>query len=164
MCIRDRKYGVDIFTVGSDWTGKFDYLNAYCKVVYLERTPDISSTIIREGRGSLIRIGIVGTGRVAPRFFEESSYVSGAEVVAAYNPDVDSAMEFNRIYQLPTYVEDFDKFLEKVDAIYVASPNETHADYVRKGLLAGKHVLCEKPMTFTYAESEELYNMAKSKG
>ena len=159
-----QKYGVDIFTVGSDWTGKFDYLNAYCKVVYLERTPDISSTIIREGRGSLIRIGIVGTGRVAPRFFEESSYVSGAEVVAAYNPDVDSAMEFNRIYQLPTYVEDFDKFLEKVDAIYVASPNETHADYVRKGLLAGKHVLCEKPMTFTFAESQELYNMAKSKG
>ena len=159
-----QKYGVDIFTVGSDWTGKFDYLNAYCKVVYLERTPDISSTIIREGRGSLIRIGIVGTGRVAPRFFEESSYVSGAEVVAAYNPDVDSAMEFNRIYQLPTYVENFDRFLEKVDAIYVASPNETHAEYVRKGLEAGKHVLCEKPMTFTYAESEELYNMAKSKG
>lgn len=34
-----QKYGVDIFTVGSDWIGTFDYLNAFCKVVYLERTP-----------------------------------------------------------------------------------------------------------------------------
>ena len=158
-----QKYGCDIFTVGSDWTGKFDYLNSYCKVVYLERTPDISSTLIRSERGFVIRIGIIGTGRVAPRFFEESSYVSGAEVVAAYNPDVDSAMEFNEKYQLPTYIDNFERFLDKVDAIYIASPNETHADYVRKGLKAGKHVLCEKPMTFTFAEAEELYNMAKSK-
>lgn len=159
-----QKYDVDIFTVGSDWTGKFDYLGAYCQVVYLERTPDISSTIIRHGRGKLIRIGIIGTGRVAPRFFEESSYVSGAEVVAAYNPDVESAMDFNEKYQLPTYVDSFDKFLSKVDAVYVASPNETHAEYVRMALDAGKHVLCEKPMTFTYDEAVELYTKAKSSG
>ncbi len=159
-----QKFGIDIFTVGSDWTGKFDYLNAYCKVIYLERTPDISSTIIRYGRGQLIRIGIIGTGRVAPRFFEEASYVSGAEVVAAYNPDVESAMDFNEKYQLPTFVDKFDKFLDKVDAVFVASPNETHADYVRKALEADKHVLCEKPMTFTYDEAIELYAMAKSKG
>ena len=159
-----QKYGVDIFTVGSDWTGKFDYLNAYCKVVYLERTPDISSSLIRQGLGTVTRIGIIGTGRVAPRFFEESSYVSGAEVVAAFNPEIDSAMDFNEKYQLPTFVDNFEKFLNKVDAIYVASPNETHADYVRKGLEAGKHVLCEKPMTFTYDEAIELYDLAKAKG
>ncbi|MBR1623669.1 MAG: Gfo/Idh/MocA family oxidoreductase, partial [Pseudobutyrivibrio sp.] len=159
-----QKFGVDVFTVGSDWTGKFDYLNAYCQVIYLERTPDISSSLIRQGLGTVTRIGIIGTGRVAPRFFEESSYVSGAEVVAAFNPEVDSAMEFNERYQLPTYVDNFDKFLKKVDAIYVASPNETHADYVRKGLESGKHVLCEKPMTFTYDEAIELYDMAKEKG
>ena len=44
-----KKYDVDIFTVGSDWKGKFDYLNEYCKVVYLERTQGVSSTEIREG-------------------------------------------------------------------------------------------------------------------
>lgn len=43
-----KKYGIDIFTVGSDWTGKFDYLNSYCKVVYLERTKGISSSEIRQ--------------------------------------------------------------------------------------------------------------------
>lgn len=42
------KYNVNIFTVGSDWTGKFDYLRKYCKVVYLERTEGISSTKLRK--------------------------------------------------------------------------------------------------------------------
>ena len=43
-----KKYGVDIFTVGSDWKGYFDYLNEYCHVVYLERTKGISSTQIKK--------------------------------------------------------------------------------------------------------------------
>src|SRR5574344_2011333 len=42
------KYDIDIFTVGSDWVGKFDYINEYCKVVYLDRTEGVSSSEIRE--------------------------------------------------------------------------------------------------------------------
>ena len=68
-----QKYGADIFTVGSDWVGTFDYLNAFCKVVYLERTPNISSTFLRKKQFKIVRIGIVGTGRIAPRFISESS-------------------------------------------------------------------------------------------
>ena len=43
-----KKYGVDIFTVGSDWIGKFDYLNDYCTVKYLDRTQGVSSTDLRK--------------------------------------------------------------------------------------------------------------------
>lgn len=43
-----KKYKVDIFTVGSDWLGKFDYLNNYCNVKYLERTKGISSSELRQ--------------------------------------------------------------------------------------------------------------------
>ena len=47
--IRDvKKHHIDIFVMGSDWRGKFDFLSEWCKVVYLERTPDISSTEIRQ--------------------------------------------------------------------------------------------------------------------
>ena len=53
-----KKYGIDIFTVGSDWVGKFDYLNAYCKVIYLERTKGISSSEIRQKDRNLT-MGIV---------------------------------------------------------------------------------------------------------
>lgn len=54
-----RRYGVDIFAVGSDWEGKFDYLNSYCKVVYLPRTEGVSSSEIRK-QNRKMKIGIVG--------------------------------------------------------------------------------------------------------
>ena len=159
-----QRYGIDIFTLGSDWVGKFDYLKSYCEVVYLPRTEGISSTDIRKSTRRIIRVGIIGTGRIAPRFFRETSYVSGIEVVNAFNPEKESAKVFEQNYKVKTYTTHFEAFLNGVDAVYVASPNETHSDYVRKALEHGKHVLCEKPMTFTYAEAKELYNMAEEKG
>lgn len=54
-----KRFDVDIFTVGSDWKGNFDYLNEFCKVVYLDRTEGVSSSEIRSGERTL-RIGLVG--------------------------------------------------------------------------------------------------------
>ena len=62
---------VDIFTVGSDWRGKFDYLSEYCKVVYLERTKGISSTELRSDLRE-IRIGLVGESPIINKFARES--------------------------------------------------------------------------------------------
>ncbi|MBQ7680228.1 MAG: Gfo/Idh/MocA family oxidoreductase [Butyrivibrio sp.] len=159
-----QRYGIDIFTLGSDWTGRFDYLKQYCEVVYLPRTSGISSTALRKAREAIVRIGIIGTGRIATRFFKETSFVSGIETVSAYNPEVESAQAFEAMHQVRTRSDDFDAFLEETDAVYVASPNETHSGYVRLALSAGKHVLCEKPMTFTHAEAVELYDLARERG
>jgi len=158
-----QKYGISTFVLGSDWAGKFDYLSEYCDVVYLERTPDISSSALRNDRNRLVKIGIVGTGRVARRFQAETVYVSGVEAVAAYNPEKESLDAYAAEFTVTPYSGDYAEFLDAIDAVYVASPNETHAEYVRQALRAGKHVLCEKPMTFTYAESSELYELAKQK-
>lgn len=160
-----QKYGVDIFTVGSDWTGHFDYLKAFCEVVYLPRTQGISSTDKRKRMNQLISMGIIGTGRIAPRFFAEANFVSGVDISSAYNPDnsavgINSAGRFERLTSVPVEREDFDRFLEDVDAVYIASPNETHYDYAKRAIKAGRHVLSEKPLTFTRAESEELYQLA----
>ena len=54
-----QKHDVDIFAIGSDWLGKFDYLNDNCKVVYLDRTKGVSSTQLRDVAG-VLRVGIVG--------------------------------------------------------------------------------------------------------
>lgn len=155
-----QKYGVDVFTLGSDWKGVFDYLKPYCQVVYLERTPDISSTMLRKGKYPIIRMGIVGTGRIAPRFIAEAKYVSGLNVQCAYNPHTESVEKFAAEYYLDSYSGDYEDFLDAVDAIYIASPHETHYDYGKRALLAGKHVLCEKPMAFTRAQAEELFALA----
>lgn len=47
-----KRYGVDILVMGDDWEGKFDSLREYCEVVYLPRTPGISSAQIKNGVGS----------------------------------------------------------------------------------------------------------------
>lgn len=158
-----QKYGVDVFTVGTDWVGTFDYLKAFCEVVYLERTPDISSTILRKNKFPIVRVGIVGTGRIAPRFVSESKYVSGLIIVCAYNPEKESAKAFEKKQKIPCYIDDYNEFLENVDAVYIASPHQTHYKYAKLALEMGKHVLCEKPMAFTKAESIELYELAKTK-
>ena len=51
-----------------------------------------------------------------------------------------------------------------VELVVVNTPNKTHYDYTRQALLAGKHVICEKPFTVTVAEAEELIELAESKG
>ena len=156
-----QKYDVDIFTVGSDWVGTFDYLNSFCKVVYLDRTPGISSTFLRKKQFNIVRIGVVGTGRIAPRFIAEAKYVSGLTIEYAYNPVKDSAESFTANEKIKCITQDYNSFLDKVDAVYIASPNETHYEYARRAIEVGKHVLSEKPLSFTKNESEELYSLAK---
>ena len=161
--IRDiQRYGVDIFTVGSDWEGKFDYINKYCKVVYLERTKNISSTMLREKNYKILSIGVIGTGRIANRFMPEQTLVSGIEAQAVYNPNPQSAEAFAKKHELDAY-SNLDAFLEVVDAVYIASPHETHYEYAKKALNAGKHVLCEKPLVFSKEQASELFAIAKEK-
>ncbi len=155
-----QKYNVDIFTVGSDWVGTFDYLNSFCRVVYLERTPDISSTMLRASQFRIVRMGMVGTGRIAARFMAEEKFVSGMNMVCAFNPEVDNGDLFRERYQLNIYSEDYGEFLDQVDAVYIASPNETHYGYAKRAIEAGKHVLCENPIALNRQSAEQLFSMA----
>ena len=62
-----RRFGVDIFAIGSDWKGRFEYLNEFCKVVYLDRTQGISSSELRAEKREL-RIGLVGESGILNKF------------------------------------------------------------------------------------------------
>lgn len=157
-----KKYNIDIFTVGSDWVGKFDYLNDYCKVVYLERTKNISSTMLREQNKRIQRIGIIGTGRIAERFMPEVTCVSGISVQGVYNPHIESARSFAQKHYID-YYETLETFFSAIDAVYIASPHQTHYEYAKVALEHGKHVLCEKPMTLNKAHSDSLFNEAKKR-
>ncbi|MCL2153886.1 MAG: Gfo/Idh/MocA family oxidoreductase, partial [Oscillospiraceae bacterium] len=156
-----QKYAIDIFTVGSDWRGAFDYLKRFCEVVYLERTKDISTTLLREKIQKIVRLGVVGTGRIAERFIAENKLVSGTNIGAVYNPHTDSAVKLGQSYEINVYTSDWEAFLENIDAVYIASPHETHYDYAKKALSAGKHVLCEKPMVLKKSHAEELFALSK---
>ena len=157
-----QKYDVDIFAIGSDWEGKFDYLNEYCKVVYLPRTEGISSTMLRAESQDVFRIGIVGSGRIANRFVPETKVVNGAEVVAVMNPDRECAEAFARQHGLKAFA-DYDVFLEEVDLVYIASPHLSHFDYTKRALMADKHVLCEIPFVLSKQQALELYQLAEER-
>lgn len=157
-----QKYDVDIFAIGSDWEGKFDYLKEYCKVVYLPRTEGISSTMLRNDSQRVVKVGILGLGRVANRFIPEASVVSGVDVVAGF--------DINREAGLKLHYDKFEKcdnlkdFYEKIDAVYVATPHLQHYENIRNAIVEGKHVLCETPMVLQKEQALELYKMAESKG
>lgn len=51
-----QKYNVDVFAIGNDWEGKFDFLKEYCEVVYLERTKDISTTQLKKSLTNFLSI------------------------------------------------------------------------------------------------------------
>ena len=155
-----KKYNIDIFTVGSDWTGKFDYLKEYCKVIYLERTKNISSTMLRTQKTSIQRIGIIGTGCIANRFVTEATLVSGVNTQSVYNPHINSAQIFANKWGIDAY-DNLEEFYNSLDIAYIASPHETHYTYIKQALKHGKHVLCEKPMCLFKAQSEELFELAR---
>lgn len=159
-----QKYDVDVFAIGSDWEGQFDYLNEYCKVVYLPRTEGVSSTMLREESQAVYRLGIVGSGRIAKRFVPESQVVSGTNVTAVYNPIADQATAFAQQFGLQAFSEGYEDFLSHLDAVYIASPHLTHYEYAKRALMAGKHVLCEIPLVLSASQARELYDYAEAHG
>ena len=137
---------VDIFTVGSDWIGKFDYLNEYCKVIYLPRTEGISSSDIRAERAQL-RLGLYGQGRVVEKYRTECGFVNGLTVAGTCFDD-----------------DGYQELLQHCDAVYIQSHPQKHAQHIRMALAAGKHVLCESPITCPQEECQTLFSCAAEKG
>ena len=156
-----QKYGVDIFAIGSDWEGYFDYLKEYCEVVYLPRTKGISSTQLREER-PMVNIGVIGTGSIANRFVSESKFVNSNTIVTAYNPNNEQGAAFCKKYELKQSGSE-NELYGLCDAVYIASPHYTHYDYVKNALNVGMHVLCETPFVFSKAQAEELYELAEER-
>lgn len=141
-----RRFGVDVFTVGSDWIGAFDYLKKYCKVVYLPRTEGISSSQLRAGNGS-IRVGIVGKGKVADKYRREIEFVNGLMYVGSAET-----------------VDSYRRLLKKCDAVYLQTHPRQHVRDIVLALKAGKHVLCESPIALGSADCRRLFKMADEKG
>lgn len=161
-----QKYKADIFTVGSDWAGKFDYLKQYCEVVYLERTKGVSSTEIRTNEHDLVRLGCIGMNIPTDRFLTESRYVSGIEVTACvYESDVPNRERIEKLihdYDITEY-KTSEELLEHVDAVYIAACRKDNEKFIRQALSRGRHVICESPMFLSRAEAKELICMARKK-
>lgn len=157
-----KKYDVDIFTVGSDWKGHFDYLNEYCEVIYLDRTKGISSTEIRNT--NTIKLGCHGVEQVTARFLEEAKYVSGMDTGAVYvenKPDyLDKLVED---YELKVYPNQ-EAFYDAIDAVYIVVEPKYQFQAIMNALKHKKHVLVEFPILVTDEQLQEITDLADANG
>ena len=151
-----RKYDIDIFTVGSDWKGKFDYLKEYCEVVYLERTEGVSSSELRAEKRE-IRLGLVGDAALLNKVYAESKYVNGLNISGVYS---NNKSRFN--HELASMgVDSYEELLENSDAVYIRSLPQKHFNQIKMALNKGKHVICEAPLVLEVEEARELYELAE---
>lgn len=148
-------YRIDIFAIGSDWRGQFDYLKEYCQVVYLERTPGISSTQLRNEERP-VRLGIVGYSQDVEKFIAESRFVCGVEICGIFYCGSDNRSQDQSI---PT-CGDLGQLYELCDAIYVANEPKHRYSASLDALRHGKHVLCESPVALSAEEASSLFDIA----
>ena len=156
--VRDvQKYGIDIFAIGSDWIGKFEYLRQYCDVVYLERTKDISSTQLRQDQQHL-HMGIVLNDTSDGKIVLESKYVSGVHIDSVFHANIKTAQSACERYELAFAYSDIDDLMNNIDAVYIQRGAEK---YIRPALLAGKHVLCSFPVFVPEEEFQDYIDIAR---
>ncbi len=152
-----KRYNVDIFTVGSDWVGKFDYLNEYCKVVYLERTQGVSSSELRSEKRD-VKLGIVGESFIVNKIIRESGFVNGLTISGIYTSDKfflsDSIAESNNV------TDNYDELIDRSDAVYILSHPNEHFSLIKKALAKKKHVLCESPIAINLDDWHVLLELA----
>lgn len=152
-----KRYDIDIFTVGSDWKGHFDYLSEFCKVVYLDRTDGVSSSEIRSEERTL-RIGLVGELPALEKFRKECKFVNGAVISGVFS--LDNRLLSDELKALPC-VSDYQDLLDISDAVYIYSSSQHHYNQVLSALQRKKHVLCESPIALTIDQWQQLKDIAK---
>src|SRR4029079_504030 len=105
------------------------------------------------------RIGLAGAGFVAPHHLKAWQQLRGrASIVAIAEPDVEAARARARTFGVPAVYSSVEELLdrERLDAIDVASPRETHAPICRRAADRGLAILCQKPLAPTLPEAQAL--------
>ena len=112
-----------------------------------------------------MKLGILGTGKIVQEFLpwlaEHTPFT--VQAVCSTPRSAALAQELCEKYGVPQRTTNFLELLQWVDAVYIAVPNLQHVRYARIALDAGKHVIVEKPMAPTAAQTEDLIRLARHK-
>lgn len=110
-----------------------------------------------------IKVGILGLGRIGKIHLKNLlGRISQAEVIAAVNPS-EAGQNFARKLNVPQVSSDPDIVFknEKIDAVLICSPSNTHADYVVRAAEAGKAIFCEKPLDLSLEKIQEILEVTE---
>lgn len=114
----------------------------------------------------VLRWGILGTGNIARQFCADLRGSTRGQVAAVGSRKLETARTFASTHSIPEAVGGYAELLQRadVDAVYLSLPNSMHHEWTLAALRAGKHVLCEKPLTSGMAEAEEMFDVARQTG
>jgi predicted dehydrogenase len=107
--------------------------------------------------------GILGTGRIAGIFAQQLSQSKTGKLAAVGSRSRDSADKFIAEFHVPRGYSTYDTLLadSQVQAVYIATPHPSHAEWCLKAAKAGKHILCEKPLTLNHTEALAVVDAAR---
>lgn len=113
-----------------------------------------------------MKLGIAGAGMIVVQGLLQFVHeISGIEIVgiSATKRSEEKLKRLSEEYHIPYTFTDYDEMLgvKEIDTVYVAVTNELHYEFCKKAILAGKHVICEKPFTICVDEVKELYDLVK---
>ncbi len=110
--------------------------------------------------------GILSTSSIAPRFIAAVRACGRGRIIALSSRTLEKAREKAAQWDIPTAYGSHDALLQDktVNIVYISNVNTQHYPWAKAALLAGKHVVCEKPCTTTEAQTKELYALAKKQG
>lgn len=113
-----------------------------------------------------LRYGILSTSSIAPRFIAAVRAAGAGEIVALSSRTLDKAKEKAALWNIPKAYGSHEELLADgdVNIVYISSVNAQHFPMAKAAILAGKHVVCEKPCTTSAANTRELFSLAREKG
>ena len=110
--------------------------------------------------------GILSTSSIAPRFIGAVRACGKGRILALSSRSEEKAREKATQWDIPTAYGSHQALLqdENINIVYISNVNTAHYPWAKAALLAGKHVICEKPCTTSYEQTKELYALAKQQG
>ncbi|HEY2473102.1 MAG TPA: Gfo/Idh/MocA family oxidoreductase [Terracidiphilus sp.] len=119
------------------------------------------SDLVADGRQH-IRIGVIGPGRAASRFAQGLEAVEQATLAAVWGRNAERALAYAESFAVPRVCASLEDLLAAdIDAVFIATHPDSHADLCLRALAAAKHVLCEKPATLSVRQLERVLASAQ---
>lgn len=112
-----------------------------------------------------LTVGVIGGGRIGKLHTKNLVQMNGVKVKKVADIFADKMPDFEAEYGAPL-VSDFDEIFndDDIDVVFICTPTDTHVEMIKKAAAAGKHIFCEKPISFSDEETIETYDIVKEAG